>query len=99
MTIHLYDLGLTGCYSLNQLTNAVYEDIHSEGVVVTAQLHSGLFTVGVLLSILTIIHKTQLQRRLFMVLQLTCFIFQLQKIKQPDIRLSSVDSKKSCIGG
>ena len=90
---------ITGCYSLNQLTNAVYEDIRSEGVVVTAQLHSGLFTVVVLLRILTIIHKTQLQRSLFMVLQLICFGFQLQKIKQPDIRLSSVDSKKSCIAG
>ena len=49
---------ITGCYSLNQLTNAVCKDIRSEGVVVTAQLHSGLFTVGVLLRILTIIHKT-----------------------------------------
>ena len=75
MTIHLYDLGLSVCYyRVLQLTNAVYEDIRSEGVVVTAQLHSGLFTVGVLLRILTIIHKTQLQRRLFMV---TCFGFQL----------------------
>ena len=80
----IWDLvyAITGCYSLNQLTNAVYEDIRSEGVVVTAQLHSGLFTVGVLLRILTIIHKTQLQRCLFMVLQLTCFGFQLQKIKE-----------------
>ena len=59
---------ITGCYSLNKLTNAVYENIRSEGVVVTAQLHSGLFTVGVLLRILTIINKTQLQRCLFMVL-------------------------------
>ena len=75
---------ITGCYSLNQLTNAVYEDIRSEGVAVIAQFYSGLFTVGVLLRTLTIIHKikTQLQRRLFMVLQLTCFGFQLQKIKE-----------------
>ena len=73
---------ITGCHSLNQPTNAVYEDIRSEGVIVIAQLHSGLFTAGVLLRILTMIHKTQLQRRLFMVLQLTCFGFQLQKIKE-----------------
>ena len=33
---------ITGCYSLNQLTNTVCEDIRSEGVVVKAQLHSGL---------------------------------------------------------
>ena len=59
---------IIGCYSLNQLTNAIYEDIHSEGVVVKAQLHSGSFTVGVLLRILIIIHKTRLQKHLFMVL-------------------------------
>ena len=87
---------ITGCYSLNQLTNVIYEEFRSEGIVVIAQLHSGLFTAGVLLRILTKIHKTQLQRCLFMVLQLTCFGFQL-RIEQPDIKLSSVDSKKSCI--
>ena len=42
------------CYSLNQLTNVVCEDIRNEEVVVTAQLHSGMFTVGVLLITLTI---------------------------------------------
>ena len=53
MIMHLYGLGLSVSYYRvlqleNQLANAVCEDIRHKRVVIPAQLHSGLFTVGAL---------------------------------------------------
>ena len=53
MIMHLYDLVLSVNYYRvlhleNQLANAVSEDICHKGVVIPAQLHNRLFTVGAL---------------------------------------------------